>query len=442
MGRNGVVRRCHHTGGDPISHVARATQGWRVEHASQQGTHNATDAVYAEHVERVIRPQHFLERTDTPQTGKAGDRTNHQRAADTNVAGSRCDGHQAGHGTRGGTQHGSLAPHQCLAHAPGQYGCRRGAQGVDEGQGGKAVGFECRAGIEAEPTHPQQRGTDHGQRQAVRRHGFLAVADALANHEGTDQACNGGVDVHHRAAGKVQRAGLPDETGFRVHGIDHVFGAVGVGAHPEPNHVRNRGVAEGEPQHHEGDHGRELHAFGKGTNDQAARDASKGGLEGGKHNLGYDHALAEGGCVGKRAGRVVPDAFHEQPVKAAKEASAFGEGQAVAIDEPQHHNQREGHHHLHQHRQHVLGAHQAAIKQGQAGHRHQDHQQGGDHHPGGIALVRHECRGRWRRCGGSGCCSRCSSRIRGGRCRRLGCFGLRRGGSWCRGLRRYSAAEK
>jgi hypothetical protein len=35
---------------------------------------------------------------------------------------------------------------------------------------------------------------------------FLAVAHALADHVGTHEARDRGIDVHHRAAGEVQRA--------------------------------------------------------------------------------------------------------------------------------------------------------------------------------------------------------------------------------------------
>ena len=99
---------------------------------------------------------------------------------------------------------------------PGQHRRGGGEQRVDEGQRGDAVGFEGGAGVEAEPAHPQQRGADHGQGQAVRRHRFLAVADALADHVGADQAGDAGVDVHHGAAGEVERALLPQPAGLGV----------------------------------------------------------------------------------------------------------------------------------------------------------------------------------------------------------------------------------
>ena len=126
-----------------------------------------------------------------------------------------------------------------------------GREGVDEGQHRRVARFQRRAGVEAEPADPQQRGADHGQRQRVRGERLAAVADALADHVGADQAGDRGVDVHDRAAGEVERAHLPDEAGLGVHRVDDFLAAVGVRAHPEPDHVGDRRIAEGEPQRHE-----------------------------------------------------------------------------------------------------------------------------------------------------------------------------------------------
>ena len=134
----------------------------------------------------------------------------------------------------------------------------------------------------------------------MRRHGFFAVANAFAHHVRTHQTCHSGVDVHHGTASKVQRARLPDETGFGVHGVHHIGGGVGIRAHPEPHHVGYGGVAEGEPQHHKQEHGRKLHALGKRAHNQCACNARKRGLESGKHDFRNHHAFTEGGGVGKR----------------------------------------------------------------------------------------------------------------------------------------------
>ena len=48
---------------------------------------------------------------------------------------------------------------------------------------------------------------------------LLAVADALAEHEGADQAGDAGVDVDDGAAGEVERAPLEYQAGVRVDGV-------------------------------------------------------------------------------------------------------------------------------------------------------------------------------------------------------------------------------
>ena len=400
--------------------------------------------MHAEDVQRVIRTQHFLQTIDTPEAGETCNETDDQTAADADVARCRCDGHQAGDRTRGCAQHRSLAAHQRFTDAPGQHSRSRGTQGIDEGQGSETVGFECRAGVETEPAHPQQGGADHGQCQAVWGHGFFAVTNALAQHVSTDQTGHSGVDVHDGAAGKVQRARLPDVAGFGVHGIHHFFACVSVRAHPEPDHVSDRCVAEGEPDHHEHQYGGELHALRKSADDQCASDTCKRGLEGGKDDLRNDHALAESGGIGESARRVVPDTGHHQAVKAAKEGIALGEGQAVTVDEPQHHDHRERDHDLHQHGQHVFAAHQAAVEKSQAGNGHEDDQNGGNHHPAGVTLVGYQnWRGRRGRCSSRGRCGRGGSGS--GRRSSVSRFGFggcsnSRGGS--RGLRHDGAGSQ
>jgi hypothetical protein len=91
-----------------------------------------------------------------------------------------------------------------------------GDEGVDHGKSAAAVGFEVRAGVEAEPAHPQERSADHGHGQRVRSHQLLAVADALADDEGADETGDTGVDVDDRAACEVERALLEDEAGVAM----------------------------------------------------------------------------------------------------------------------------------------------------------------------------------------------------------------------------------
>ena len=414
LAADGVVGRCR------VGHVikdARAAQRWRCEHTGEQGAHNAAHAVHAKHVQRVVGTEHALQATHAPQADQASDQADDDGTHGADKTASRGHGHQASHCARGRAQHRCLAFGQGFTGNPAQGGGRCGDQGVDKGQGGHAIGFQVGASVEAKPTHPQQGSTHHGQGQAVRGHGFFAVTHALAQHVRADQASHTGVDVHHGAAGEVQRALGPQPAGSGGDGLQGFLVGDGVGAVPIPNHVGDRQVAEGEPQGTEQQHRRELDALGKRAHDQAAGDGSKRGLEGNKRQLRDDHAFAEGG-----GHRVRRDAFEEQLVEPANEWVAPRECSGVAVQHPQDVNHGCDDKHLHQHRQHVFRAHQAAVEQGQAGDGHEDHQQGGHGHPGRVAFVGHG-----RSCGGCGFSSRRCFSGCGGRSSRRSCRGSRLG---------------
>ncbi len=61
-----------------------------------------------------------------------------------------------------------------------------GKVGIDEGAGRQRSGIQGAARVEAEPTHPQQAGTDEAEHQRVRRHHRFGIADALAKINGGD----------------------------------------------------------------------------------------------------------------------------------------------------------------------------------------------------------------------------------------------------------------
>jgi hypothetical protein len=104
-------------------------------------------------------------------------------------AAGRGDGHQARHRARGRAQHRGLALASIhSAKVQASTAAAVAMMVLMKASAGDAVGLEVGAGVEAEPAHPQQRGADHGQRQAVRGHRLAAVAHALAQHVGAHQA--------------------------------------------------------------------------------------------------------------------------------------------------------------------------------------------------------------------------------------------------------------
>ena len=74
------------------------------------------------------------------------------------------------------------------------------------------------------------------------------------------------------------------------------------------------------------------------------------------------------------ASRPMPDSITllKSPIKGA----SFAKSQAVPDDEPQDRGDAGNRKTLHQNREHVLGAHQTAVKERQPGQRHEQHQGG------------------------------------------------------------------
>ena len=100
-----------------------------------------------------------------------------------------------------------------FAEHPGQRRSSGGNDGVQQGHGSQAVGFEVGTGVEAEPADPQEAGADKREGEVVRLHGFLAETDAGTRNNGGHEACDTGIDVDNSAAGKVNRTLAEQETG-------------------------------------------------------------------------------------------------------------------------------------------------------------------------------------------------------------------------------------
>ena len=305
--------------------------------------------MYAEDVERIVNFEHALETRYAPQANHTSRRADHESARDADVTRCGCNRDQTRNSAGSSTEHRGLTFEQPLGQGPRQHGAGRREEGVHEREYGGITGFKCRACVKTKPSEPQQRGTDHGHRQAVWRQRFFAEADALAKKIGGDETGHTRVDMHHGASGEIERTHLPEIPSLGVQSIDQFRIGVRIRAHPEPNHVRHRHVGKREPQHHEQQYCREFHAFRHGTQDQAAGDRGKRALERGKQHFRNHHPFAEGGGHGKFTFGQVGNAFQKESISAAKERVTLGECKAVPVDDPEHRYQREGDKHLHQH---------------------------------------------------------------------------------------------
>ena len=187
-----------------------------------------------------------------------------------------------------------------LDQHPGEAGDRGGDLRDGHRHAGLHAGGDRRAGVEAEPADPQQRGADEGQHHVVAGAGVLALAEADRAH----QAGDAGVDVHHRAAGEVEH-------------LDHGVGiAVGEEAVRSPDPVRDRRVDEDRPQADEPQHGRELHALGEGAGDQRRRDDREGHLEADVDGLGDRRRQRFG--IADAVRDVAQDALQERATRARR----------------------------------------------------------------------------------------------------------------------------
>jgi hypothetical protein len=191
---------------------------------------------------------------------------------------------------------------------------------------------------------PAAAGADKGEGERVRSHQVAPVADALAEEERADEARHAGIDVHHRAAREVEGSEA-EEIAFR-----------------EPYHVGHGEVDEGDPQGREQHHGRELDALGEGADDQRRSNRREGELESDEGEFGNRHARGEG-VGGGIAGHTGQEGFREAADDGAENAfAAGGEGEGIAIRHPQDGDEAEHREDLHEHREHVLGAHETAIE--------------------------------------------------------------------------------
>ena len=219
--------------------------------------------------------------------GKIADATTRQAdeegGGDGDEAGGGGDGGQAGDHAGGGAEDAGLAFVQPFDQGPAQGTGRGGEMGGGKGAAGEAAGGEGAAGIEAKPAHPEEAGADEGEHDVMRHHGFMPVAFASTQEDGTDQGGDARTDVDHGAPGEIKHRNLAAERPVEITAL-------------APDHVAQRKIYHRDPQQDEQDVALEFDAFGHRATDE-------GGSDDGEHHLEPHEGLLGHGWERRRRHR-------------------------------------------------------------------------------------------------------------------------------------------
>ena len=332
------------------------------EDAGRDHAHHAADAVAGEDVEGVIQARLGFP-VDGDVADHAGDQADDHALADPDEARGRGDGDQADHRADAGAEGRRLLAHHPVPEHPAEHGRGRGGVRGGEGHGGRAVGPQGRAGVEAEPPEPEHARAEQHERDVGRGVGVVIdVALAAPEEEGPGEGGEAGRHVDDRAAREVLHAPLVQE-------------ALGV-----PGPVGQRRVDHQAEQDHEQQVGREPHPLRERAGDERGGDDRELELE------EREHHQRHGGRELRVRGLGHPVEHEEGPGVADVAAERVAESDAEAADQPDERADAERNDALEHGGDDVLVAHHAAVEERQAGG-HQEHQRGGREHPGRVAGV-------------------------------------------------------
>ena len=251
---------------------------------------------------------------------------------------------------------------------PDEAGSSSSKCGGHEGVGSKAISGKSRTSVETIPADPEHTGANHDKHHAVWGHFFLPKTLAFPEHDTQNESGPTGRHVNHSATSEVdgRKAGsaVPDAIHETVEA---------------PNHVGEREVNDEHPNRHEKHHGRELHAFSDGTDDQRRGDDRKHELIHGEHGLTWPASI-----VGVRSRA---DAFQEEILEATEVrcprrctfSRMLTEDERVTHEIPEDGDETCDAEALSKHAKHVLRADKTTIEKSQTWQCHEQHQSSTNH---------------------------------------------------------------
>ena len=279
-----------------------------------------------ERIERIVVAEPGLKMADSQVADRRDDQAHDQRRPRLDKACAGRDHHKARNQTGAGThQRGATGMHT-LDGKPRDHARRAGRHGVKDGKRRHGVGLKLAAAVKAKPAKPKQPGAQRHKRYVMRAVAHHAKASASAEHQAENQTRQTGRDVHHVAAGKVERA---DDVADK-------------GALAAPNHVGKRRIDHEQPNAQEGRHGTKHNAAGQAARDDSGGDHGKRHLEGDVDDLRVDGTVR--GIALGRLQHLVEYRQAQQLFKASNKraGTVAAIGQRPAGNNPQHTNQANG----------------------------------------------------------------------------------------------------
>lgn len=182
--------------------------------------------------------------------GNGTDHTKDEGSPRSNKARAGGNSDQTGNNTRAETDSGPLALQTVVEQTPGNTADRGSKVGYNGSHDSTQVSRQRRASVEAEPSNPEEDGSNNDMSDVVGTVVELvsAVPTTLAQHQGVSQCSRTGSNMHGSTTSKVETTQLEDPTG-RIPG-------------PASNGV----VDNGGPDEHEDDARQHAATLSNGTN--------------------------------------------------------------------------------------------------------------------------------------------------------------------------------
>ena len=315
------------------------------EQAHRNGAPDAVGKVDRNRTYGVIHLGDIVEELDAQHHQEAGHKADEKCAEGRNGVTSGGDGHQTGQRTVQG--HGDIGlavtqPGEDHGHTGGHRSGQVGVEADQTGHGHGSVGGQAqgRAAVEAEPAEPQDEHAQGTGCQVVAGDGvglavLVVLADAGAQHPGTQQGDDAAHVVHGCGTGKVMEAHA-----LQPAAAPHPVAADGV------DHQRDRSRVNAVSL--------EVGALGHGA-------GHDGGCRGAEHGL--EHDVHPQGDIQTQMAVIALN----EGIEAADQCAGAAEHQAKADDPVARGADAEVHHILHQNITGVLGTGETGLAQSESG---------------------------------------------------------------------------